>query len=150
MRTVVDTNVWVSSLLTPAGPPGQVRTALRDDRFTLIVSEPLIVELTEVLSRQRLRRKYAVAPEDVSDLVTLLRVRGEATTAAGAVHLCRDPKDDVFLETALNGRADVLVSRDDDLKRAPELAGILAEQGIKVLTVQRFLDALAEEARSGT
>ena len=52
----------------------------------------------------------------------------------------------MVIETAINGDADVLVSRDDDLKRAPEVAAVLAEHGVRVLTVQRSLNALDEEA----
>lgn len=50
----------------------------------------------------------------------------------------------MIIETALNGRADALVSRDEDVTRAPEVVGALAERGIAVLTVQRFLGALSE------
>lgn len=52
----------------------------------------------------------------------------------------------MVIETAVNGHADLLVSRDDDLKRAPEVAATLAQHGIRVVSVQRFLDALAEES----
>jgi len=62
------------------------------------------------------------------------------------VQLCRDPDDDVVIETALRGQADMLVTRDDDLKRVPELANILTAAGIAVVTVQRFLDALNRQS----
>ena len=52
------------------------------------------------------------------------------------------PGDDIVVETALTGRADALVSRDDDLKGAPELVAILEQQGVAVLTVRRFLAEL--------
>ena len=48
------------------------------------------------------------------------------------------------METALQGSADVLVSRDEDLTRALEVIDYLAPWGIRVLTVRRFLEALAE------
>jgi predicted nucleic acid-binding protein len=48
----------------------------------------------------------------------------------------------MVIETAINGRADMLVSRDDDLKRSPQVTATLAERGSRVLSVQRFLDAL--------
>ena len=73
----------------------------------------------------------------------------ELAEVSGSVHLCRDPRDDMFIETAVAGRADVLVSRDDDLKRAPEVATILAEHGIRVLSVQQFLDLLDEADAEG-
>lgn len=143
MRVVVDTNVRVSALLTPAGAPGQVRTALRDARFFLVVSEPLLTEVAEVLARPHLSTKYRVTTQEVASLLALLRERGEFVDVTGAVALCRDPDDDIVVETALNGRADFIVSRDDDLKGAPDLVAILEQNGIAVLSVRRFLAGLA-------
>jgi putative PIN family toxin of toxin-antitoxin system len=142
MRVVVDTNVWVSAVLTPGGPPGLVRRALHDARFSLIISEPLLEEVAEVLARPRIVSKYGVTADHILDLLGLMRERGELVDVAGAVHLCRDPDDDLVVETALNGRADTLVSRDDDLKAASDLVAILARHGVEVLTVRRFLASL--------
>ena len=144
MRVVVDTNVWVSAILTRTGPPGRVRTAFEDDRFTVVTSEPLLVELAGVLTRPRLVRRYGHTPEDVAVLLGSLRALAELVPVTGNVRVCRDPNDDMVVETAINGHTDVLVSRDDDLKRAPEVAAVLSEPGIRVLSVQHFLDALGE------
>ncbi len=60
----------------------------------------------------------------------------------GDVHVCRDPKDDMVIETAVSGQADVIVTRDDDLKNAVEVLDYLRPAGVTVLSVQRFLDML--------
>jgi predicted nucleic acid-binding protein len=57
----------------------------------------------------------------------------------GAVHECRDPDDDLVLETALLGHAQYLVTRDDDIKRDLELIERLQAYGVTVLSVQQFL-----------
>lgn len=142
MRAVVDSNVWVSALLNPAGPPAAIRTALQNGKFTLIASEPLLAELSLVLWRPRLVRKYGVTPASRAALITLLLERAEIVPVTGTVRLCRDPNDDQVIETALNGRADVLVTRDDDLKGEAELVAVLAARGLAVLTVRRFLELL--------
>lgn len=142
IRVVVDTNVWVSALLTPAGPPGRVLAALRSARFVLIISEPMIREVAEVLARPRIARKYGVTREEADELVGLLRERGQTAPVTDTIRLCRDPKDDMLIETALNGRADVLVTRDDDLKGEADLVRVLAARGVAVLIVRRFLEAL--------
>lgn len=137
MRAVVDTNVWISALLNPAGYPARVLTALQDGRFTFVASVPTLEELLRVMLRPRIARRYPLGPEEAFRLLTLTRERAdELASVTGAVRLCRDPRDDMFIETAINGRADVLVSRDDDLKRAPEVAAHLGERGIRVVTVQ--------------
>ena len=145
MRAVVDTNVWISAVLNPMGAPAAVRSALQRQQFTLVTSEPLLTEVALVLARPRFAHRYGVTPADVADLVALLRERAEVVPVTGVVQICRDPDDDVVIETALNGRADALVSRDDDLKAASDVAAILSERGVAVLTVRRFLAALENE-----
>jgi len=76
----------------------------------------------------------------------LLQVLKDAEHAAvtGAIHACRDADDYIVIETAINGHADVLVSRDDDLKRSPEVTATLPEHGIEVLSVQHLLERLEQ------
>ena len=149
VRTVVDTNVWVSAVLNPAGPPAAVPAALMLGRFTLVTSEPLLAELAEVLVRPRFVERYRVTAPDIGRLLALLRERAEVAPVAGTVHLCRDPDDDVVIETARNGAANTMVSRDDDLKRDWDLVQLLAAEGIEVLSVRQFLARLAEEELKG-
>lgn len=145
MRAVVDTKVWVSAVLNPAGSPGAVRTALRQGRFTLVSSEPLLAELVRVLARPRFAERYRITPADVGTLVALLRERAEIVAVGGALRLCRYPDDDLVIETAVTGGATALVTRDDDLKAASEIIAALSERGVAVLTVRRFLAALQGE-----
>jgi predicted nucleic acid-binding protein len=49
----------------------------------------------------------------------------------------------MVLETALLGKAEYLVTRDDDLKRDPDLIQKMAEQGVQVVSVQQFLKRLS-------
>ncbi len=143
MRAVVDTNVWVSAVLNPAGPPSEVRAAFEVGRFTLVTSAPLLAEVAEVLARPRIAEKYGVTQRDTTELVALLAEKAEMVSVTGGVHLCRDPEDDIVIETARNGRAEALVTRDDDLKSDWDLVKLLAADGIDVLSVRRFLAALA-------
>jgi putative PIN family toxin of toxin-antitoxin system len=115
MRAVVDTGVLVSGLIRRQGTTGDVLRALRDGRFTIIHSTPILVEIIEVLGRRPFRTKYHIEPEDITALVNLIRLRGELVISERSVAVCRDPKDDKFLEAALAGKADVIISGDDDL-----------------------------------
>lgn len=142
LRLVVDTNVWISALLNPAGLPARVKRSLQDGLFILVMSEPMFAELVEVLMRPRFANRYGITRQDIEDLVGLLRERSEIVTITGSIHLCRDPDDDMVIETALIGKADGLVTRDDDLK-STEMTEALGSRGIAVLTVRRLLDVLA-------
>lgn len=117
-------------------------TALRELRFQLVTSEPLLQELAGVLARPRFARGLNVTAPKVEALLATLREQAELMTVSGTVHLCRDPDDDLIIETALNGRADALVTRDDDLKGEVELVSVLAGHGVAVLTVRRFLEVV--------
>jgi putative PIN family toxin of toxin-antitoxin system len=115
MRAVVDTGVLVSALIRPRGTIGDVLRALRDGRVTPIYSTPMVVEIIDVLSRPKFWAKYQVQPDDITVLVNLLRLRGELVIPKLEITACRDPKDNKFLEAALAGKADAIVTGDDDL-----------------------------------
>jgi len=112
---VIDTGVLISALISRRGTTGAVLSALRNGRFTAIYSTELIVELIEVLERPIFREKYHILPEDVMSVINLIRLRGELVIPDKKIELYRDPKDDKFLEAALEGRADCIVSGDADL-----------------------------------
>jgi putative PIN family toxin of toxin-antitoxin system len=115
MRAVVDTGVLVSALINRQGTTGDVLRALRDGRFTVIYTPDILVEIIDVLGRAAFRIKYQIQPDDLTVLINLIRLRGELTTPTRKVSICRDPKDDKFLEAALSSRADCIVSGDADL-----------------------------------
>jgi predicted nucleic acid-binding protein len=64
---------------------------------------------------------------------------------SGTVQVCRDPDDNAVIDTAMGGRADLLVSGDQDLTHAQEVTEHLAGVGIRVLTVRRFLEELESQ-----
>jgi putative PIN family toxin of toxin-antitoxin system len=115
LRAVIDTNILVSGLIRKQGLPGQVLRHLRSGDFTLIYSVPIMVEVVEVLSRPQFRHKYQVVADDITALINLVRLRGELVTPNRKIDVCRDPKDNRFLEAAIEGDADIIVSGDKDL-----------------------------------
>ena len=111
-RIIVDTNVIVSSLALPGTVPGRaVDHAL--DHGVLLFSEATIAELDEVLSRPKLHRYISTVRRSL--LLAQLASTAEFVAIVQLVRECRDQKDDKFLEVALNGRADVIVTGDADL-----------------------------------
>jgi putative PIN family toxin of toxin-antitoxin system len=141
---VVDTNVFVSAVINPSGHPARVVAALRDGRFILVTSEPLLDELADVLSRPRIVGRYRLDPAEVAEFHRTLQSEARIVGLTGTVRRCRDPNDDAVIAPALLGNASVLVTRDDDLKGAAEVAAFLEPAGVAVLSVQRFLDLLEE------
>ncbi len=143
MRAVIDTNVWVSAVLNPHGAPAQVMEAFRKAQFIAVLSQPLLDELQQVLARPRLIQRLTYGSQMVQELVDLLRARAVWVKIHGGISICRDPHDNMVLETAILGKAEYLVTRDDDIKHDPELIQKMAEWGIQVVSVQQFLDRLS-------
>jgi len=139
---LVDTNVWVSALINPAGFPARLHRAWMDQRFQVVVSLPLLDELSDVLTRPRIIRKYPIQPADIEEFMQLLVRRSQVVLPTGALRECRDPDDDLILETALLGQVLYAVSRDDDIKWDRDLIKHLQAHGVAILSVQQFLDKL--------
>lgn len=129
-RYVFDTNVIVSALLFEQSTPGQAfHTAL--DRGQILVSLPTIKELSEVLGRKKFDR-YLLRDEREQFLAALLQ-EAFLVEISEQIHVCRDHRDNKFLELAVSGNADCLVSGDDDLLQL----GVFRE--IPIITPDQFL-----------
>ena len=139
MNVLLDANVWISAFLNPFGHPAQLRTAWLKNRFVAISSPALLEEVRSTLSQPRLIRKYALSGAEIEQFLELLLVRSLVVFPTGAFKGCRDPRDNFLLETALLGRAEYLISRDDDLKRDMELIQAMEREGIRILSVQQFI-----------
>jgi uncharacterized protein len=111
-RIVVDSSALIRRLLFPACAPGlAVRKIV--ECAQLLVSEPSLIELADVLSRAKFD-PYVSHAERRQFLRLLLGV-AEMVPSTYRIQACRDPKDDMVLELAINGRADLLVTRDKNL-----------------------------------
>ena len=107
MRVVVDTNVLVSGVLNPHGPPGRIVDAILAERFTLILYDDRIVdEYRAVLARPT----FGFRPSEIDALVDFVEIAGESIIARHLTVVLSDPTDRPFLEVAAAGHADALVT----------------------------------------
>jgi putative PIN family toxin of toxin-antitoxin system len=111
-RFVVDTNVLVSRLLLPESVPGQAlcRALNQGD---ILVSDSTLTELAEVINRPKFD-KY-LSKHDRNKFFEILAPLCIRVEIIQRIQACRDPKDDKFLEVAINGTADFILSGDADL-----------------------------------
>ena len=138
-RVVIDTNIWIRILL--AGPVTlPVLEAWQSGRFRVVVSQPLLDELEEVSRRPRLRKR--IPEERARKLLRQLRFRGEQVAVTTTPPRCRDPKDEPVLATAIDGRADAIVSGDADLRADDRLREEMAEHGVEIWGVEGLLGRL--------
>ncbi len=143
LRVVLDTNVFVSSLLSTEGTPAQLLNAWREGRYMLVTSPAIIAEVVEVLESPRISKKYLIRHQDVENLVDVLKtdavlVPGEAGVK-GSVP--RDPRDEMFLACAIDANADCIVSGDR------HLLDLQTFRGIPILTVNEFAEELENQSR---
>lgn len=120
MRIVVDTNVFISAGLRQGSLPA-LSVYIVERRCTLLRSTATEQELFEVIDRPRFSR--LIAPDFRAWLVQLF-ARADLIAINEIVTECRDLKDNKFLELAINGRADLILSGDNDLLTMNEFRDI--------------------------
>src|SRR5207244_4240373 len=111
MRVVVDTNVLVSAILKDQSLPA-LAVHIIEQRSVLLKSTATEGQLFDVLARPYF--VSFIAPGAHAWLKRLLAA-AEAVTITERIVACRDPTDDKFLELAVSGHADLIVSGDADL-----------------------------------
>lgn len=143
IRAVVDTNVVVSGLLTPAGPAARVLEAA-GLRFHLVWTPAIVAECHRVLAYPKVARLLAHRESYARGVVAALAelavmVAPELLPAIRVVPA--DPSDDVFVAAALAGGARFVVSGD-----RRHLLALGEYAGIRVLAPAEFLEALERPA----
>jgi uncharacterized protein len=130
-RVVVDNSVYVSRLLNPQSIPGQViAKVLLGAR--MLISSATWVKLQAVLRRPKLT-PY-IQPGSVEPFLEEILSIAIHVEILSPIRACRDPKDDKFLEVAVHGRADAIVTGDADL------LDLNPFRGIAILTPNQYLE----------
>jgi putative PIN family toxin of toxin-antitoxin system len=135
MRLVLDTNVLVTAFRSRAGAAAEVVRLIRRRELTMVATVALFLEYEEVLTRAE---HLAKAEMTIAEVETALDVLAALVEPAERHFLwrpkLRDPDDDMVLEAAVNGRADVIATFN-----ARDFAGVVGEFGIEVLTPVQIL-----------
>jgi len=134
MTAVFDTNVFVSALLFGGRPREALEKAV-DGTVRLFISRAMVTELYNTLSRPKFKltqEQVAIFIEEVEALC------GPVFPVEKVVQACRDRKDHIVLECALESRCNMIVTGDGDLLVLKNF------RGIPVLNIAEFLDQLAK------
>lgn len=129
-RVVVDTGVVISGLIQKEGI-SRVALNLVLQIHTPLVSLATFSELKEVMFRPKFERVFT--NDDVLVMLKIISLKSEQVEIRSRVEVCRDPKDNMFLELAIDGLADVIISRD------PDLLVLHPFEGIPILSPADFL-----------
>jgi len=128
-RLVVDTNVVLSALLFPGSVPGRALYLAQGN--VVLASKLTLQELKEVAGRSRFDR-YVASERRIRLVAEYMRAT-VTVVIPSPVRACRDPRDDKFLEVAVHGRANVILTGDADL------LALHPFRGISILTPADYL-----------
>jgi uncharacterized protein len=130
VKVVADTNVLVSALIFPGGPPEAFYRLALEGKVELVTSRPLLAELARVLSE-----KFGWQPERAQELIEqLIRLAEIVDPQETVADVEADPTDNRVLEAALAGHADAIVSGDQ------HLLALASWRGITVRSPAAFVD----------
>lgn len=131
MRVVLDTNVFVSAVL--GGKLGIVLDEWKVGKFTLIVTDSVAAEYIDVINRP----KFKIPSDEIVGVTDYLLDTAEFVTSVEDIFaVTADPTDNKFLEAAIAGQVDLIVSGDNHLLSL----GTFRE--IPIINPRRFLDHL--------
>jgi len=132
IRAVLDTNVIVSALLQPLGPPAQVFLLALGGNIQMCVSGEVFAEYEEVLRRPRFKR----SEETIVAALGAIRAKAYWVRPTMTVRACSDPDDDIFLECAQASAAEYLVTGN-------AIDFPLRWEGTEIVSPRSFLDVVA-------
>ncbi|MBS0260529.1 MAG: putative toxin-antitoxin system toxin component, PIN family [Planctomycetes bacterium] len=139
MRLLLDNNILVSSLLSPAGPPARLADAWHDELFDLVTSIDQIQRLANVLSRPKIRD--LIGDVLAQTLLADIEAASILVEPRRDVQASTDPEDNLILGTAVAGAVELLVTGD---KR--HLLPLQQFEGIHIVTAVEALQRLGISA----
>ena len=140
LRVVFDTVVFVRGLINPHSWWGRA-VFVHHHQYHLFLSQPVILEILDVLRRPELTRKFRTLKG--MDMARIIEILGQAeiVEVETVPKVSRDIKDDKFLATARAAGAEYLVTEDEDLLVIGEY------EGIRIINTSTFLKILGERER---
>lgn len=137
-RLVLDTNVFVSAVLSPRGKPALILKLALGGAVELVISRAMIEEMTKVLHYSRLvklLKKNKISVEEVEAFIINLDTVAEITKGELVLEVIKeDPTDNMILACAVEGVADFIISGDAHLLRLAKF------EGIEIVTPAAFLE----------
>ena len=130
MRIVLDTNVLISGMLNPSGPPGRIIDFLRTDVLQLVIDDRILAEYVDVIQRDYFLKYFTKS--DIEDIKEYLSKNSHYSSSNTVVHNMPDEGDTPFLEMAITEDVPLITG---NLKHYPRQL----RKGCIVLSPRQFL-----------
>jgi hypothetical protein len=135
MRAVLDTNVWLSGIFWN-GEASKIIEKAENKDFQIFISEEILSEIVNILNRESKFKNYILnlklSIEDLLRTILSISLLVEPKVKLDVVKL--DPKDNIILETALEGKTEYIVTYDNHLLNMIEF------RNIKIINPGEFLE----------
>jgi putative PIN family toxin of toxin-antitoxin system len=135
MKIVIDTNVLVSGLLNPFGTSGEIVRMVSVGKLVLQYDSRILLEYEEVLYRP----KFQFNSEHIDLLLDYIKKNGQVVSTSPLKKSLPDPDDEPFLEVAIGGFAEFLVT-GNKVHYPPKL-----REGIKIISPSEFIKIYREK-----
>lgn len=138
IRIVLDTNLFVSALLTPGSNPDIILHLVKDEKVLLLMSDSICREISRVLAYPKIRKRLTASDEELKNFVQLLSTVAIITPGTlNLPSLNADPDDTKYLVCAVEGHADFIVSGDH------HLTDLVMYRGIRTVTPVEFIQIVS-------
>jgi hypothetical protein len=142
MRLVLDTNIYVSNLISEKGNPAKIVRWWLEGEFDVLVSQPIIDEMLRVSGYERIQKKYAQVREKRLEYAALIAEQALWIEPQEKLDvIAADESDNRYVECAVAGGAQYIITGDEHLLELGEY------EGIRVLTPAAFV-ALKEAGQA--
>jgi len=137
MRVVLDTNIWLSAIFWKGEANRIIEFALKK-KFEIIISEEILSEIIKVLNKEAKFQKFIEdRRQKIEELIRTILSISTLIEIKTKLNLVRDdPKDNIILESAFDGKAEYIVSYDK------HILNMLEFRGIRILNPREFLGLL--------
>lgn len=134
IRITVDTNILISATFWH-GSSEKIIDKVENKEITLVLSEPILEEYYKVLNYDEIKEKIKNKGLEMKQSVLRISTISEIIDIKSKIDLIKDdPSDNKFIECAIDGKADYIISKDNHLLRFKEY------KGIKIITPEEFLE----------
>lgn len=135
LRVVLDANVYVSAVLRPDGPPGQLLEGFLRGEFEIVLSTTVADEVRRALGYRKVR-KVVLPGVDLEEWFWSVVVLADLVEDRLPPRVCEDSDDDKYLAAAIEGNASFIVTGDKRFVALKEY------EGVRIITPRAFLDRL--------
>jgi uncharacterized protein len=140
IRAVVDANVFVSAIIKPNSIPGTIIDLIGQGLVRLVISQEIIAEIRQVLLYPKIKKLHRLTPKLIDQALATISEAAMVTPGVIQINGVKDdPKDNKYLECAVEGQVDFIISGDHHLTDLKEF------EGIKIVEPATFVKLMAEQ-----